>query len=1259
MEVRILGPLEVLGDQGAIPLPRGRVRALLAQLALRVGEVISADRLIDELWGPSPPPTAHTALQVLISKLRRRIEPDAASPAILVTRAPGYALRLDREQVDAHRFRIQVAEAVGAEPSTRAVLLREALGLWRGPALHDFTYEPFAQAAIADLSELRLTALEERVEADLALGRHRELVAELESLAAEHSLRERLVGQLMLALYRCGRQADALKVYRRTRQRLVEDLGIEPGHDLQQLQRAMLSQAPAVAAPAAAAPPTDRRLAGRTAPTWLAGGRRIVTTVFADLSVAGPAVDPETSRPATRRAYEIAAEVVNRHGGTIEGFLGDVVVAVFGVPLAHEDDALRAVRAGHELCSRLAAAEAEPGIPRPTCRIGISTGEVVVGGAAGPTMSGQPVTVAARLQQMAADGEVLVGAETLRLVGPQVRAEPVVGPVRAWRVSDLVGWLPVAATEDSLHVGRGADLVQLRQAYQRSVEQRHAVLVTVTGEAGIGKSRLAREFTRIVAPAALVATGHCPSYGEGITFWPLREIMQSLAPDRDLDRLAELFQGVPAQAASAALVASAVGPVTGPGRPGELFHAVRTLFEAVARQRPLVLIFEDLHWAQPTLLDLIEHLAESSRHPLLLLCLTRPELIHDRPGWPGEAVTAVAIRLAPLTPPESEQLLRHRQGGHLLPSDAARRVIDLAQGNPLFLEQLLAALREDPRLEVPPTLQALLTARLDRLGPAERDLLRCASVAGVEVSVGAIAALLPEQAQLHLRRHLQAVAARELITVPASGSGQPPAFRFRHVLIQRAAYRTLTRQTRAEMHERYANWLTEEAQHSQGDLDELVGHHLEQAFRHRQQLGQGDAAGPLARQAGERLAEAGLRAYARFDVPAAENLLSRARTLLPADHPARPEVVRRLTEAYPVMGKPDQAEAAFAELLGHLAAGEDDTIGRAVRLERARFRLITGPDPVALQDIRDEAERALVYYRRRGDDVGISRACYVLACVHLRAGRVTALAEAAQEGFAHAERSSDTRERLGTRWWPVYAVLAGPAPVPEGIRTCEELVDVGGIKHPGALAGLALLAAMTGDMAGARATVAEARQIVREQFRLPRPLIFIGQCQAAIEQLAGDDLAAEQALRFALDLARQVCERDDVCHLAANLSLLLSRHGEVDEAAAMAALASEQAPAESMTAQLLARAATARSRLDTGARDSTVQLIRDTTRGVPADMLTLAAQLNLVAAEIVAAAGERDAAAHHRDAVEGLYRRKGNVAGARQLAATCAGAVER
>jgi DNA-binding SARP family transcriptional activator len=346
VEFRILGPTEVLDGGRRVPLPGGRGRALLALLVLHAGEPVSADRLIDELWGESPPPTARTVVHGLVSRLRGLLEPGrgkARLDALLQTLGSGYRLAIEPDAVDAHRFKRLIDEARSAPAEVRAPKLSAALALWRGPPLADFAYEPFAQRAITALEELRTQAIEDRIEADLASGRAADLVPELEELIRIHPFRERLRGLLMLALYRSGRQADALQAYRDAGSLLAEELGLEPGPALRELETAILRQDPALELP-----PTDR---ARTGPpglpgSWLPRERRTVTVAVLDVAPsANPDADAEAVGSFGAHCARVAAEVLERHGGRVERELGDTLIAFFGFPVSHEDDALRAVRA--------------------------------------------------------------------------------------------------------------------------------------------------------------------------------------------------------------------------------------------------------------------------------------------------------------------------------------------------------------------------------------------------------------------------------------------------------------------------------------------------------------------------------------------------------------------------------------------------------------------------------------------------------------------------------------------------------------------------------------------------------------------------------------------------------------------------------------------------------------------------------------------------------------------------------------------------
>jgi len=746
LEIRLLGPLEIHDGDRTLAVPRLKPRALLAVLALNAGRVVSKDRLVDDLWGDDAPKTARHALENYVSDLRKLLGGD-----VLSTQAPGYALRLDADRVDALRFEQLVREA-------RA---REALALLRGRPLEDVADAPFAAVEIARLEELEIAAREDMLAAE-PLGPA--ALTELEQLIARHPYRERLRGLLMLALYRSGRQADALAAYRAARATLADELGIEPGEELQELERAILRQDPALRAAAPAAP---------EAPKQRRASRRTVTVAVSELTLGG--VDPEAQQPALDRAREIA----ERHGGTLQRHGSGSIAGIFGVPAVHEDDALRAVRAAVEL--RDLPAELEP-------RTGISTGEVYVD--AVQSVTGEALSRAEQLARTAAPGEILLAPETLRLVGDAVSAEGA-------RLVELHADTGRSLRLDSPLVGRERQLEALRSAFANAVADGTCHLFTVLGPAGVGKSRLLAELTDGLVDDATVLRGRCLPYGEGVTFRPLREAGIDTEPED-----------------------------------------ARSAFEALARSRPLVLCFDDLHWAEPAFLDLIEGVAESRRAPILLACLARPELLDTRPGWGGGRVNASSVLLEPLSDDESGRLIDNLLGPSDLPDIVREWIVSTAEGNPLFVEEMLASLVDQevlrphrdgwttvemPVLAIPPSVQALIAARIDRLPDDQRTVLELASVEGTRFHPAAVAELAGAEADAELA----ALVRKELLR-PREGE---QSFAFRHQLVRDAAYDSMPKQLRAELHERLADWLRPR------EGDEIADYHLEQAAGLRRELG--------------------------------------------------------------------------------------------------------------------------------------------------------------------------------------------------------------------------------------------------------------------------------------------------------------------------------------------------------------------------------------------------------------------------------------
>jgi DNA-binding SARP family transcriptional activator len=854
VEVRLLGPLELADGGRLIAYGGARQRAVLALLVLHANQVVPSERVLLELWGEDAPPGAANALQAAVSRLRR-VLPEGR----LVTRPPGYLFRALGDEVDLARFERLLAQGRQALADGAAAEAADTLGLalelWRGPALADFRYEPFAQAEIARLDELRLVCLEERIEADLALGAGGELVGELQRLVGEHPLRERLRGQLMLALYRSGRQAEALEAFREVRELLLEELGLEPAPALGELEMAILRHDPALRT--APAPPPA---------TTAVPARKPVTVLCAELRVAsgsGAGLDPEALRVVLERAQAILGSTLERHGGKLSASVGQRIVGVFGVPTLHEDDALRAAQAAlaarGALEAEAAALDQERGLAL-RMRVGLATGEALVGGPDPSGFAGDAVGQAVELAELAAAGEILVGDQTRRLAAGAVEVEPA-GEGRFRLLAAPIGARPLPVRLDAPLVGRAEELGRLREGLARAVRERSPVLATVLGEAGIGKSRLVHELAARLDGEATVLTGRCLPYGDGITFWPLRELLaQAGAPQGSRQELEALLGGE----ADAGRIAEWPAGALGPGGPGtlaapEIFWASRRLLETLARRRPLVVVLEDLHWAEPAFLDLAEAVAGQARQGLLVIGVARPELLERRPAWAAGVPGAISVELGPLADDDAGALLSELVGAA---PDSRGRLLEVAAGNPLFLEQLAASLGEphwgESEPELPATIQALLAARLEPFGPGERAVLWRAAVVGRDFTREAVAELLPDQARGPLGRHLRALAARGLVEAPPPAPGAPARFHFHHLLVQQAAYRAIPKSHRTEPHERFSGWLERQA----GE-DEIVGYHLEQAVRYRRELGPADdAVRRLASRAAGFLEAAGTRAHA-------------------------------------------------------------------------------------------------------------------------------------------------------------------------------------------------------------------------------------------------------------------------------------------------------------------------------------------------------------------------------------------------------------
>jgi DNA-binding SARP family transcriptional activator len=1220
--VKLLGPLEVARQGRGVAVGGPKPRALLAALALEPGRVVSIDHLVENLWPGEAPETAAHAVQVYVSQLRK-----ALGTETIETRAPGYALEVDPGCIDALSFVRLAAEGrdtlAAGDAAAASTILREALALWRGPALADFTYEPFAQTEIARLEELRLVALEERVEADLALRRESELVSELEALVDAQPLRERPRAQLMLALYRAGRQADALAAYRAARTTLIEELGVEPGPRLKELEVAILRQ-------------DESLLPDVEAPVPAMEFRRLVTVLFADVveSMAlAETLDAEALGRVLGQYFETISAVLSRHGGTIEKFAGDAVMAVFGIPVSHEDDALRAGRAALDVRIGMAALNQQlvrdHGVGL-EIRIGIETGEVLASQSAARQrlITGEVVGITARLEQSAGTDEIVVGERAGRLIDHAAQLEPlgelaIKGkrePVRAYRLIEMADAAPAFDRRlDAPLVGRKRELSALRKALKRAVDNEAVHVAVVVGPPGVGKSRLAAELAGR-AKGVTVLTGRCLSYGEGITYWPLREIVREALPGEERD------------AVHAALETDT--PLPAP----EIAWLFRQFCEALAHDQPLVVVFDDVHWAEPTFLELVEHLADKGKGPILILCLAREELLEEHPSFLEGRASVEQLLLDPLTADETDALLEGL-GGAVLESDQRARVVETAEGNPFFLEQLLALALEGGLAEraLPETVQALLAARLDRLGPGERAVLERGAVVGKEFTAEDVISLLDPEAAPTAPAHLGTLTARGFVR-----PRERTSFAFRHVLVQQAVYRSAPKRLRAELHERFADRLDQTPQDI-AELDEFVGYHLEQAYRLRKELGESDRrTARLAEDGGRRLGEAGIRAWKRNDAHATVSLLQRA-ALLTADESLRLELLCELGVALRAAGDSAAAESVLSETIEKSREAGNRRIELRALIENEYVQLLHEPGATA-----DALLGAVVAATPILETIGDERAL----------GRLWLLAGFARGGHRGQYKSwEEAAERALSYYqlsgWPTSTCLGelaaalyyGPTPVRQAIERCDHLMEESAdrVGRANVLVFHGGLVAQLGDFGEARDLVASATATYEDLGQRPAVTAYCAGVLGDIELLAGDPAAAELLLRKACEELERAGDFNHLASRAGDLAEALYAQSRLDEAETWTQIAETHAAADDLGAQLLWRLARAKVSAQGGELEAAERFAHQAVAlSETSDGLNRQAKAQRDFGEVLRMVGRTsEAAAAFTRAVE-IYEQKGN-----------------
>jgi len=952
--------------------------------------------------------------------------------------------------------------------------------------------------------------------------------------------------------------------------------------------------------------------------------RKLVTVLFADIvgsTEMGLSHDPEVIRSALARAFESASSILRQHGGTVEKFIGDAVMAVFGVPAAHDDDPDRAVRAAFALRDRIVRADPGGG-PELRVRIGVNTGEVVAGSgqSAQFLVTGAAVNAAARLQQAAMPGEIVVGELTRRLTSAGVSygsAREVdakgIGKVAAWPAERVATDVPeqhrgLPGLRAPL-IGRDHELRILIESHAGLARRAEPQLVTIYGPAGSGKSRLTNEFIEAIGRER-VRRGRCLPYGEGITYYAVQLILRAdagieIADQREVAILklrAATLAAFGDEVEEADAVARRVSVLAGLERAEsaltevqpddlreELAFGLRRYFERRAAASPLVLLFEDVHWAEPGLLDLIENLAEWSRSPLLLLCLARPDFRELRPGWGSTTANATAITLAPLTPEETRRLIGELLAIDDLPEEIRSNVVTRAEGNPLYVEEFLRMLMETDRIEkrgdrwaagasiatveVPPTLQGLITARLDRVGADVKALLQRASLAGRLFSTDALTALAdgtkPDPALLRdaIRRDL-------LIEADERALGSGRVFRFKHVLIRDVAYSTLPKSERSRLHDRYGRWLETTLGDRRHEIADIIAHHAEQAFVLASELN-ATGSNALGRRALDLLLEAARNANERVDTHAALILYTRAKTAadivgaIPEEHA---EIVGRqlLLRAELATERPSWAEwndaIAATKAAGPSKVVAELLVGRA-GIERQRREIGVAAAEATLDE-------ALAIARITGDVDLIAETLWQQAFTRYWVGHLEEMYRLLLDAAEHVRRTGSNRAGKILFWLARCAAYRGDL-TEAGTFDAEAIASFPyRSKFFRALTHLtsAWTAADVGDFARA---LEEARQANALQRELGLPS-FIAQTDWQIGEASlelGDPEEARRAFEEAADLFGRLKQAGQIPEVSARLARSLALLGDLTRAREQAEVARDVALPHDLESRFIAAVA--------------------------------------------------------------------------------------
>jgi class 3 adenylate cyclase/tetratricopeptide (TPR) repeat protein len=1018
-----------------------------------------------------------------------------------------------------------------------------------------------------------------------------------------------------------------------------------------------------------------------TTPESAGESRKTVTVLFIDATSStalGERIDPESLRALMTRYFDVMRTVIEFHGGVVEKFIGDAVMAVFGVPAVHEDDALRACRAAVEIRSRLAGMEGQIHAERGATvewRMGINTGEVVAGDASvgQRIVTGDAVNVAARLEAAASPGAILIGADSYALVRTAVEAEAIdaltlkgkAQPVPAWRLLAVLDTtFRHARPLEAPLVGRSRPLRLLNEAFREAVEERICHLFTILGVAGVGKSRLVEEFVAALGDQAQVAVGRCLAYGHGITYWPVAEairhgvgIPDDDSPEGIIARLRQALDAEPEAERIAAIVGGLLGVEGSPPAPDEIFWAIRKTFEAIARARPLVLVFDDVHWGEPTFLDLVEHMADWTRDaPILLIVMSRAELLEKRPAWGGGKRWVTTMSLEPLSEVESEELVGSLLGRAELPAELRAQISRAAEGNPLFVEELLGKLIDDgflvtagdgwaalgdlQQLAIPPTIQALLAARLDGLGGEERRIIERASVEGKVFHRGAVTDLTPEPMRGQVRDRLASLLRMELVRPDQASFVGEEAYRFRHLLIRDAAYQALAKQTRSELHARFAVWLERVAGDRLTEYEEIVAYHLEQAYRYRVELGPPDErAREQAARAGTLLAAAGMRAEGRADVSATVDLLGRALELLPDQTPGQGRLLFTLGMNTFQLGDGPRAERILADAVAQAERAGDE--GRSAWAALGLMAVRSSIHSTELSEALAETDQIAATLARVGDEAGARLAQAIAAFLLFSIGRAGEAAERAERMLKPGDWSELWQREAAAAYG--VSLIHGPAPVEQAARVIQAHIDEvqGAAWISAAYRGLAHLRTLEGRFAEARELAARSLAAFEELGNREQVASAIAE-KGVVEHRAGNAAEGARLIREGFEAMIAIGDRSFASTIAGALGEALVDLGDDDEAWRFGTIARDTSATDDVHSQASGRAVQARVLSRRGDQDGAEALAEEAASiAAPTDYLPLHGNVLVHQAHVLHEGGKLDQALAAAREARDLYEQKG------------------